>query len=710
MALGADANLSLAERLRPVHVGVRGDLEVSRHLFRGAPAYLVRDPLTCQSHRLSVSDYRIFTALDAGSTLSDVFDGLLARGELRPQDEERFYSFVFQLHRIGLLQLPLSDDKLLYRRSRARRAAAARRALLSPIFLRIPLWNPDRFLDRTLSWVSGLYSRGFFLAWVLLQLAALAIVVARRNDLYRPLSGLLAGDNLAALWVILVALKAIHEFGHAYACKRFGAEVREMGVYLIVGTPCAYVDATAAWTLPSRLQRLIIGLGGIYFELTVAAIATFVWAGTGPGALHALSHNVMFVASAATILFNINPLLRYDGYYLLSDLVGVPNLRGRAQAAVHNVCKRLVLGIQPAGTEQAGPRWLLMCFGTAAPVYRTVVLLGIATLLALKLQLVGLVIAALLLVATLWGALRRTLAYLWFSEETAPVRGRAVCASVVLLVALPVGLGFCPVGSTITASAVLRHESEIVVRAAVPGFVTRLPVQSGAPAQPGTLLAQLENDELTEALLECEADCTARRLRMAAYQATNPALAAQESFVLAARLAKRSTLQARADALSVVAPQQGSIAQCVPPTVTGCYVEAGTPIATLADGPWEARFVLSAAELAAAGPQLGGAIDFRARCGSNQSLRGVITRILPTGSPQVPYPQLTQLGGGAIIVTPQSGAAEEPFFELHVRLEESDLALRSGLTGLVRLRGESVWLAQLALRRAWTFVDSLLVR
>ncbi len=136
--------------------------------------------------------------------------------------------------------------------------------------------------------------------------------------------------NLVLLYLGLIFIKTVHEFGHAIFCRKYGGEVHVMGVMLMIFTPMPYVDATSSWSFRERYKRVLVGAAGMIVELFVAALATFVWAKTAPGTLHSLAYNMMFVASVSTLIFNINPLLRFDGYYILSDLIEIPNLNQRA--------------------------------------------------------------------------------------------------------------------------------------------------------------------------------------------------------------------------------------------------------------------------------------------------------------------------------------------------------------------------------------------
>ncbi len=706
--------LSLAERLRGVRVGLRPDLEVSRHVYRGTPCYILRDPVTFQSHRVDLADYRLLIRLDASRTLGEIFVGAVADGLLGPDDEEVFYRFVFTLHRCGFLSLPVSDERLLYRRHRARLQAERRRLLTGWLALRIPLINPDAFLGRTLAWGRLLFTRWFFALWLMLIAGAVGVVAARWSDFLQPIHGLLAAHNLPLLWLTLVGLKICHEFGHAYACKQFGGAVPEMGVYLILLTPCAYVDASAAWGFPRRRDRLIVSLAGIYVELAVAAVAVFVWAATGPSLLHAAAYNAIFLASVVTVLFNANPLLRYDGYYVLSDLLEVPNLRARAAQAVVGLLKRVFLGLPaPAAAGPLRLRALLVGFGAASAAYRLVVLLAIAALIVSRSFYLGVLVGLAFVTFAAVRLGRDLLHYLWFASETASVRRRAVACSAVLMILLPAGLALVPVPSAVHAAGTLRAEHECVVRAVVPGVLEAVAFEPHDAVAAGQTLAELSNPALEDELAQACAALTVCEVRQAAYEPTSPALAQAEAARARHRREELAYARERHAALVVTAPAAGRVVAGVRRTDLGRFVREGEPLATLVAGPWQVCAVLTADEFAAAQPAVGDAVAFRPVAAPHEVLRGVVVRVGPAASRDPGAVALTHLAGGAIAVDPQ-GRAEQPYVHVVATLEgpASDAKaggppLAHGMTGTLRLRAAAEPLGVTLYRHGVRFFDRL---
>lgn len=698
---------SLAARLRTAQVGVRDDLEVSRHVFRGAPAYVVRDPVTFNSHRFDPADYEILVRIRANQPLGEIFDELCRNEKAQPEDEENFYQFVMDLHRLGFLRLPIADDKVLYRRFQAKQRSRRSALLSSILFLRIPLWNPNAFLDRTIHGARPLFSRCAFILWTLMMAAAGYVIWARYADLKEPLQGLLVAQNLALMWLTLIVLKTFHEFGHAYACKHYGGHVPEMGAYLILFTPCAYVDATACWGFPRTRDRVIVCLAGMYVESILAAIAVFVWAATGPSLVNSVAYNAIFLAGVVTVLFNINPLMRYDGYYVLSDLLGIPNLRARANAFLLVVMKRIFLGL-PVGDVEPGwrLRTTLLIYGTAAALYRVMLLFAIAAVFASKMFLVGMALAIAYLAKTLFGTAAKLMNYLWHAEETAPVRAHAVAMGVLVLVVLPAAAVFVPLPSRVHARGVIAAERETPIHARQAGFVSAVPHQMGEHINAGDGLLELHNDTLSEAVAQVQAQVDATTTRRNAFLIKSPARAQQEQQRLATLQESLAERVQRVAELSIKAPASGQLVAGMRERDVGMFLAEGTPVGLIASGEWRVQAILDEDEYVRAQPRKGDRVEFRAASATAQTLTGHVVEVAPAGSRAIALSPMTQLGGGDIAVDPHTQQARQPYFEVTIALPQAT-GLFHGATGSVRLFGKAEPIASRLTRRVTRFIDKL---
>lgn len=712
MTPAAPPKPTLSATLRAVHVGLREDLEVSRHVFRGEPCYVVRDPMTFQSQRLGVAEYEVFVAIYAERSLAQAFEDLCSCKRLTAEDEESFYDFVVRLHRLGFLQLPISDDKLLYQRYRAKQQAKRREKLMGFLFLRIPLWNPDSFLERTKLIGRILFHPLFFAAWVVLMLAAGLIGASRWTELSQPINGLLVAQNIPLLWTTLIVLKFFHEMGHAYSCKHYGGHVPETGAYLILFTPCAYLDATAAWGFPKRSHRIIVSLAGMYVESIFAAAAIFIWAATEPSLLNSLAYNVVFLAGVTTVLFNINPLMRYDGYYILSDWLEIPNLRARATQQVQAKCKRWFLGIaDPQGEATGRLGWVLLTFGVLAVLYRFALLFTLATVLASKILIIGIVVGFGYLVWTFYSSIQKLAKYLWHAPETAPVRVRAVAISVVLFLLLPAAILGIPLPGGVHAAASMSREHETILRAADSGFVAEVSAAPGDEVAADTTIVKLAAERPLEETARAAANLRAAEIRRDALRHSHPAKSAQQD-VEARRFARELEIAlGELDQLNHRAPHPGVVTFAPRRTDVGLFVREGDPVAAVASGAWQARAILTESQLVRAESRVGDLVEFRPANDPAQTQQGRIVRIAPAGSRVVDFPELTQLGGGDIAVDPMSKSASQPYFEVTVQFDDlTGSATHYGLTGSLRLSASPEPLATSLARQASRFFDKILLQ
>lgn len=709
MSGAAPGTNRLSDGLRDVRVAVREDLEVSRHVFRGAVSYVVRDPMSFQSQRLDEGDYALMAAIRPDRSLSATVTELTTCGILEAGQEEHFYQFVLSLHRLGFLRLPISDDKAMYRRYKLRRQAEFRQKLMGFLFLKVPLWNPDAFLNRTRSTGGVLFRGWFFVLWILLIAAATCVAALRWHDLRAPFDGVLLARNLPLLWLTLIVLKAVHEFGHAYACKHYGGHVPEMGLYLIAFTPCAYVDASACWGFVSKKQRVFVCLAGMYVESIFAALAVFVWALTEPSLIHSVAYNVIFLAGIVTILFNINPLMRCDGYYILGDLLEIPNLRGRAHHFLMNLAKRLILGVcPPAEPGNRRLKFVLLSYGVCAAIYRMALLISIAALLAAKVFLLGLLFALVYLGVSVVGSLRRLMQYLWHSPETQMVRGRAIAVGVLLLVVAPALVLFAPIPSSVYADAVVCAEREAIVRAATPGFLRSVYLKHYDRVEQGASVAELENVDVHQSLAQHVSDLRASQLLRDAYRVLDPVRGVEEELRLPALEQAAGFARENVDRLTPRAPFAGRVMGTVDGTQAGRFLKIGDPLALIVTGPFMVRAILPEAQLARMSAREGDAVLFRTPTAPGRELGGVVVRIAPAGSRTVAHASITQLGGGDTIVDPRTMQSDKAHFEVLIQLEpDAEQFVRYGAGGTVRISAHTETLGKGMIRRALRFWSQL---
>ena len=368
------------ERRKQLKIRMRADLGIDAQKYEGRTYYVVKDPVSMRYYRLKDHEYFLVKYMNGKSTLDDAQKAYEMRYRPDRLKLEELEGFAQQLLTAGLAhnESPKSG-KQLYDRRKKRLRSEWMQALTNILYIKIPIFDPDRLLTRMLKYCRFIFTMWFFLVSVGVMLSAAALVgthfEAFRSKLpdYHEFFRL---QTVAYLWIALGCVKVIHEFGHGLSCKRFGGEVHEMGALLLCFSPALYCNVSDAWTLPNKWHRIIISAAGIYVELIIAAAATFVWWNSANHPfVHNMSLSLMVVCSVSTVVFNANPLMRYDGYYVLADWLEIPNLRERANRYMLNLLQEHCLGIEVPPEEYMAlwRRLMFVLFAIVSYIYRWVV-------------------------------------------------------------------------------------------------------------------------------------------------------------------------------------------------------------------------------------------------------------------------------------------------------------------------------------------------
>jgi len=476
---------SLAPRLRNHAV-------LHRHQYRGRIWYVLHDRSNERFHRFSPAAFSFIGLMDGKRSVQEVWDLASSRlGDHAPTQPE-VVQLLSQLHAADMLQCDIPPDtaELLARYEKQRQRKWQRR-LMNFFAWQFPLLDPERVLQQFVPLVRPFFSWWGAVLWGLIVGPAVLVGAAHWADLTDNLiDRMTAPQNLVLLWLLFPMIKALHEFGHAFAVKVFGGEVHEMGIMLLVLSPVPYVDASASTAFADKWQRVVVGAAGMIVELLLAAMAVYVWVGVEPGTVRTLAYNTIFIAGLSTVAFNANPLLRFDGYYMLADFLEIPNLRQRAHTYLGYLCERYLFGSDDAAAAPAtaGERAWFVAYAVTSFVYRVLVVAAILLYLTDQLFLLGVVFAV--LTAGTWFVLPlgKGVNYLCTSPRIRRVRGRAVAVSMAVVAGLVAVLALVPVPFRTRAEGVVWIPDEAFVRAEVDGFVKQVVATPGSTVRSGDLL------------------------------------------------------------------------------------------------------------------------------------------------------------------------------------------------------------------------------
>ncbi len=710
-------------------------VRVHRQHFRGQPWYILENPANDQYSRISEEGYRFIGLLNGRRTVSDVWRICNEQlGDRAPTQGEAI-QLLGQLHAANLLYVELApDSEALFTRYRKRVTREVQNYLMNLLFLRIPLLDPNRFLDHWVGILGRLFSWVGLVLWLALVGTGVYFVIGDAADLISQSSDVLNPENLVFLYLTFTVIKIIHEFSHAFACKRFGrlngsgGEVHKMGVMFLVLFPLPYVDASSAWAFRNKWHRAIVGMAGVMAELALASIAAVVWAYTSTGTPHIIAYNVIFVASVSTVLFNGNPLLRFDAYYVLTDLIEIPNLVQRCRQYYSYLGRRYVWGLKkvwnPAYT--VGERFWFVGYGGISAVYRIYISIRILLFLNSRLPEALFIIVPILALSGIVGWLLvpvgRFLYYLATSEELVRNRPRAVGTTLAVVLSLFVALGVLRLPDHRRIEGIVEPEGLALIHAATDGFVTNfLPSQTKVVAPASS--PQAEREARVEGVPPSNRGQEARDTKTAAtepalVEARNPALEAEKRSLTAERRVlevrrqqavlkevaaaqildeqlaaldeKIARVQQQLSFLHLTAPSSGTWVAPEVEFTRGKFVRRGESlgvVAKLDDLLVRATAGQNVAALLI--EQAAREVEIRANGRPDPTVTGTIERVFPAGQEQLPSQALGYAVGGSMPVDardPSGTKTAEKFFEIRIRpqLPEPD-QWRTGQRVIVRV-------------------------
>jgi putative peptide zinc metalloprotease protein len=528
----------------------------------GSPSWTLHDPARNQFYRVGWREFEMLSRWDSGSPLN-----LIAR--LRREttlevdlDEVEEVARFLATHSLLASRSAEGTRQLLSKATRYRQHWAMW-LLKNYLFIRIPLFRPDRWLDRVYPHLTWLFSPGFRAAVIAAALLALYLVARRWDAFIDTFTYMFSIEGAVYFALALSAMKVIHELGHALTAKRYGCRVPSMGLALLVMWPVLYTDVTESWKLVSRRQRLAVGLAGVTAELIFAVLCTLAWSFLPDGPVRGAAFILATSSWISTLLLNLSPFMRFDGYFVLSDWLEMPNLHARAFATARWWLRERLLGLGEPPLEEFAPgrRRFLVAFAIATWVYRVTVFLGIAVLVYhFAIKALGIVMGAVEIGYFLvWPVCMEAIA-LWRLRDRLRINAHVLAtlagfAGIVLLLAVPWR-------SSVDAPALLRSADLQAVFAPVQGGqIDAVLVKNGDTVAKDQRLITLSSPDLAYKLGQAKADLTLIEWQLG-IQSVAPTLLARSlvaTHEYEAALATWRSLADEAARLEIKAPIAGRI-------------------------------------------------------------------------------------------------------------------------------------------------------
>jgi putative peptide zinc metalloprotease protein len=650
-------------RVRATTPTLRPHVQVTRQIYRGKRWHVAHDPTSNQFYRLSPVAYDFVSSLDGVITVDKAWELSLTRhGDMAPTQNE-VIELIGQLYNSNLIKLEATPEtEQLLRRGRERTRKRVTQQAIGLMYFKLKLFNPDMILTAVEPVLRPMLNKVGLVVWILFLISGLWVVIPNWDRAVAGLDMLTSPSNWGWMIAAFVLLKLWHELGHGVICKRLGGQVPEFGAMLLVLIPSPYVDASSAWAFANKWQRISVGAGGMIFELFAAAIAAHIWANGTPGTLvSSMAYFIMVSSGVSTVLFNANPLMRFDGYYMLSDLLEVPNLSQRANQIWIRGLQRSyyrVENVRPV-SNLPGERFILVVYGALAFFYRILIFLAISSWLLGFWFGLGLVLAVWSLAAWIIMPTGKAIHWLATSSQLTEHRPRALALTALLVGGIALLIGAVPLPDWRRAPAVVEAERTVGVFIAGEGFVEQAHVRPGDAIDAGQPIVTLASPELTSELAATRADQQEVLIRLRDSQAKEDATGAlvYTRYLQAVDL-KIADLQRRARETVVRAPFNGIIVRQDPARLIGAYVKEGSDVCTIIDPKTlhihavmeqgDAAWLFDAAKTTA--PANSDSLNVELRFASDLStvVPGKVVRIVPSGQRMLPHASLSFSGGGQI--------------------------------------------------------------
>jgi putative peptide zinc metalloprotease protein len=675
--------------LKPI---IHPSLKICRQIYRGEVWFIIEDSVNNNYFRVTYPAYQFLALLDGKKTIDEVWHLCMESfGDEAPTQGE-VLQLIGQLYNSNLLlgDLPADSQGLLARyKERIKKEVVAK--LKGFMFIKIPLWDPDRFLSGFLPLVSWIFTPLGAVLWILCACVGAIYAFGETDKLLQNSAALLSLSNLPYLYIGFALSKLCHEFGHAFACKKLGTdnggegEVHKMGIMFMVLTPLPFVDCSSSWVFKNKWHKIVVGASGMLIDLMIAAISVVVWAETAEGSvLHSLAHNIVITTSVSTLLFNGNPLMRYDAYFILSDFLEISNLASRSNTYFLYLCRRYILGVDQTQcpTKDKRERLWLAFYAVGSFAYRLFIMVGIVIFLANSLFILGVLFG----ITIAWGMLIKPVFkffhYIAFDHELRYTRNRAFTVALAGITIVLSLLLIIKVPDWVRMEGIVEPVQSKTVYTLYDGFLDQTTQHGHVKKQ--DLLSELKNKNLmTELeLLKCDIEKNKIQFRLAE---TEDIVKAQvikgqlktlrESLVLLEK--NHNALLIKADISGLWIPKELD-------KRLGEYLQQGTQIGILID---ESDFIIRAVANQDHAQLLNKPVlhtEFRVKKRPEKCFNATFLKLLPVGLEDLPSAALSQFAGGEIQVktNEQTGRKSvEKIFEIHIKPEKK--AMESLLSGQV---------------------------
>ncbi len=630
--------------------------KIHRHFYRGERWYVLKDSSAARYHRFNSTAYHLIGLMDGRKTVQEIWDTANKNlGDAAPTQDETI-RLLGRLYSTDILKSDVAPDMFeMFERQQRKQASSWKQKTLNPFSLRIPLINPDNFLKKWMFLVKPFIGWAGFSVWLLAVAAGCILAITNWPELSENVvDRVLAPTNLVVLWLTFPIIKLIHELAHAFVIKIWGGEVNEMGIMIMAFTPIPYVEASSSAAFADKQKRMAVAAAGMAVELLMACLALALWLNIEPGLVSAIAYNIILIGGVSTILFNGNPLLRFDGYYVLADGIEIPNLGQRSIQYLGYLIQTYLVGVEnvrsPVSAQGEG-KWFLF-YGILSFAYRMLILIGLILFISNKFFFIGILIAV-------WGITTqivlpsvRNCSRFINSAGGRSKQGRLLLVSLGLLIVIGAVMFAVPVPMSTRAEGVVWLPEYSQVRSGTSCFISKVLVEEKVEVKRGDPLIQCE-DPLLATMVQVQ-EANAREI-LARYHA-EPLHSQVKREILKNKLASmeadRSRTRERLQELTIRSPNNGLLVIPGVHTLVGRFVNKGDLLGyVMNDYDLAVNVVVSQADVSLVQNRTE-KVEILLADRLNNPITTIIKSEVPAASDRLPSAVLGITGGGLVPVDP----------------------------------------------------------
>lgn len=675
-------------------------IEIHSHDYRGLTWYLLEDTTSGKNHRFNPAAYQFIGRIDGKNTVQDIFNlvnELL--GEYAPSQEE-IIQLLAQLHNADLIRTKqLIDTDELFDRQTQEKTNRIKQQLSSPISQKVALWDPENFLNRHFNKVEWVFSYWVAFSWFIIVIYSLSQLLLNWQQISQHFTiNALSPYNLLLLFFLYPPIKFLHELGHAFSAKLEGGEVHEMGINFMLLIPIPYVNVSTATHFRSKYKRMFVSAAGILVETLLASLGLLLFLSTEPGLVQSIGFNIFIIGGISSLFFNGNPLLKYDGYYILSDALEIPNLYQRARHYWRYLFQRYLLGMHqaysPVNTKGEAP-WFIG-YGAVSTLYRFAVLWFVIAIVTEKFFTLGVFLAIWLISQQILLPIFKSVTFIFNSPSLEKNRPRAIINCIFTLSLMVSITMLLPMPSYTLVEGVAWQSDESQIKAEHAGFAGPLLVQDNQDITAGTTVLVL-SDPILEAQLKI-AQARVRELQ-SKYRAKQLSNFVEAGIIKDATLAAQSELDFvlnEIQSMSIKSLKNGKVVLPKADDIPGRYIRQGELLGFIVSNePPTIRLAVSQENI---GQVRHSVLDINVKLANDLSknYKASIIRQAPEASNQLPSAALTTKGGGRFINSPDQKddrISLDKVFLMDLNFHSSPVDLPLGTRAYVRFSHASEPLA-----------------